>query len=97
MAVRQAKRRAERGGRAVAQRNWFEPAVVKAGIDNFPWHCLRHTFASRLVMAGVDLRAVRELTGHRTIQMTCRYAHLAPQHMLAAVKRLARFARVAVQ
>jgi site-specific recombinase XerD len=46
--------------------------VVKAGVDDFPWHCLRHTFASRLVMAGVDLRTVQELLGHRTIQMTCR-------------------------
>ncbi|MGH9473382.1 MAG: tyrosine-type recombinase/integrase [Terriglobales bacterium] len=75
-------------------RNWFEPAVAKAGIAGFPWHCLRHTFASRLVMAGVDLRTVRELLGHRTIQMTVRYAHLAPQHTLEAVERLGRFAAV---
>ena len=39
-------------------------------------------------MAGVDLRTVQELMGHKTIQMTVRYAHLAPQHRLAAVQRL---------
>jgi hypothetical protein len=48
----------------------------------------RHTFASRLVMAGVDIRTVAELMGHKTIQMTMRYAHLAPKHQLAAVQRL---------
>lgn len=69
-------------------REWFEPAIKKAGIQKFTWHCLRHTFASRLVMAGVDLRTVQELMGHKTIQMTCRYAHLAPKHRLAAVQRL---------
>ena len=39
-------------------------------------------------MAGVDIRTVQELMGHKTIQMTCRYAHLGPQHRLAAVQRL---------
>jgi hypothetical protein len=40
-------------------------------------------------MAGVDLRTVAELMGHKTIQMTMRYAHLAPAHKMAAVERLA--------
>ncbi|MGH9393069.1 MAG: tyrosine-type recombinase/integrase, partial [Terriglobales bacterium] len=74
--------------------HWFEAAIRKAGIAEFPWHCLRHTFASRLAMAGVDLRTVQELLGHRTIQMTVRYAHLAPQHTLEAVERLGRFGGV---
>jgi site-specific recombinase XerD len=69
-------------------RHWFEPAVATAKLDDFTWHCLRHTFASRLVMAGVDLRTVRQLMGHKTLQMTVRYAHLAPEHQLAAVERL---------
>jgi site-specific recombinase XerD len=69
-------------------REWFERAVKLANITNFRWHDLRHTFASRLVMAGVDLRTVQELMGHQTIQMTVRYAHLAPTHTLAAVQRL---------
>ena len=51
---------------------------------------LRHTFASRLVMAGVDLTTVKELTGHKTITMTQRYAHLSPAHKLDAAERLTR-------
>ena len=54
----------------------------------FSWHCLRHTFASRLVVAGVDIRTVQELLGRKTIAMTVRYSHLAPKHTLAAVERL---------
>jgi site-specific recombinase XerD len=76
------------GQRLVSPREWFDPAVKAAGLNAFTWHCLRHTFASRLVMAGVDLRTVQELMGHKTIQMTVRYAHLAPKHQLAAVQRL---------
>ena len=67
---------------------WFDPAVKAAGLEKFTWHCLRHTFASRLVMAGVDIRTVQELLGHKTIAMTVRYSHLAPEHNLAAVERL---------
>ena len=66
----------------------FVPAVKEAGIRNFHWHDLRHTFASRLVMAGVDLRTVQELLGHKTIAMTVRYSHLSPEHQLEAVQRL---------
>jgi integrase len=68
---------------------WFEDCVTAAGIVNFRWHDLRHTFASRLVMAGVDLRTVQELMGHKTITMTVRYAHLAKGHLQDAVERLA--------
>ena len=66
----------------------FLPAVERAKITDFRWHDLRHSFASRLVMAGVDLPTVQELMGHKTIQMTQRYAHLSPAHRLAAVQRL---------
>ncbi len=69
-------------------RDWFEPALLKAKIADYTWHCNRHTFASRLVMAGVDIRTVAQLLGHSTIQMTMRYAHLAPEHSQAAVERL---------
>ncbi|HTM88400.1 MAG TPA: site-specific integrase, partial [Terriglobales bacterium] len=67
---------------------WFGSAVEKAGITPITWHGLRHTFASRLVMAGVDIRTVQELMGHKSILMTMRYAHLAPDHQRAAVEKL---------
>lgn len=51
-------------------------------------HVLRHTFASHLVMRGVSLPAVQALMGHSTIQMTMKYAHLAPDHLRAAVDAL---------
>jgi integrase len=79
------------GERLLGPRHWFEDAVKKAGIKDFTWHDCRHTFASRLVMAGVDLRTVADLMGHSNIQMTMRYAHLVPEHTLAAVERLVLF------
>jgi site-specific recombinase XerD len=76
------------GTRLTGPRHWFEPASKNAKLRNFSWHCLRHTFASRLVIAGVDLRTVQELMGHKSIQMTVRYSHLSPKHTLTAVEML---------
>ena len=76
------------GQKLCGYKHWFEPAVREAGVTSFTWYGLRHTFASRLVMAGVDIRTVADLMGHQSIQMTMRYAHLAPAHRLAAVERL---------
>src|SRR5439155_8779043 len=68
----------------------FTPALKRARLAGFRWHDLRHTFASRLVMAGVDIRTVQELMGHKTLAMTLRYTHLSPAHRLDAVQRLTR-------
>ncbi|HWG36181.1 MAG TPA: site-specific integrase [Terriglobales bacterium] len=88
-----------RKGRGVGQarrdpRSWFEAAVERAGLKGVCWHTLRHTFASRAVMAGVDIRTVAELLGHRTLAMAMRYSHLAPQHQLAASERVVAFAAI---
>ena len=69
-------------------RGWFLSALEDAGVKDYTWHCNRHTFASRLVMAGVDIRTVGELLGHKSLSMTMRYSHLAPAHNAAAVDRL---------
>jgi integrase len=76
------------GPRNKDPRRTFEAAVKQSGIPNFRYHDIRHTFASRLVMAGVDLRTVQELMGHKTVAMTIRYSHLAPSHQKEAVERL---------
>jgi site-specific recombinase XerD len=82
----------------ISPRAWFELVMQEAvkknpSLQDVTWHIFRHTYISRLVMAGVDLRTVQELAGHKDIKMTVRYAHLAPAHKLAAVDRLAEYRR----
>ena len=66
----------------------FRRLVDKLEIADIRFHDLRHTFASHLVMNGVDLKTVQELLGHATLTMTLRYSHLAPAHQARAVKIL---------
>jgi len=56
-------------------RSAFEDALKRAKIEKFRFHDLRHTFATRLVQAGVNLYVVKELLGHKSLTMTMRYAH----------------------
>ncbi len=79
----------QKGGRYHSVRTAFETALRRADIKDFTFHDLRRTFASRLVMAGVDLTTVKELLGHKDIKMTLRYAHLSQDHKRQAVNRLA--------
>jgi site-specific recombinase XerD len=62
----------------------FQTAVRRAMLNDVSFHTIRHTFASRLVMRGVDLKTVQELMGHKHITMTLKYAHLVPGHKRAA-------------
>ena len=63
-------------------------ALRRSGIDKCRFHDLRHSFASRLVMARVDISTVQGLMGHKDINMTKRYSHPTPQHKKQAVERL---------
>ncbi len=69
---------------SVLRKAW-ETALRASGLEGVVWHTLRHTFASRLVMAGVPLTTVQYLLGHATLDMVLRYAHLAPGHLEDAV------------
>ena len=78
----------EDGKRFMDVRRSFRSALKRAGIKDFHFHDLRHTFASHLIMKGADITTVKELLGHNTLTMTMRYAHLAPSHKVKAVALL---------
>lgn len=69
-------------------RDWWCKVLEAAKINDFHWHDLRHTFASRLVMRGADIYTVCRLMRHKNIQVTMRYAHLADQRLAEAVSLL---------
>lgn len=78
-----------RHGKAInTPRKWFEASAEEAGITDLTWHSLRHTFCSRLAMAGVDIRTIAQLAGHKTLAMAMRYSHLSPSHNLSAIEKL---------
>jgi hypothetical protein len=66
--------------KAISNRVWRE-ALDKAGITDFRWHDLRHTWASWLVQNGTPLAALKEMGGWESVEMVQRYAHLAPEHL----------------
>jgi integrase len=68
--------------RQVSTRAWYK-ALKRAGIEDFRWHDLRHTWASWHVQSGTPLFALQELAGWETEKMVRRYAHLAAEHLMA--------------
>lgn len=78
------------GSQVRQQGTWtaFKLACQRAKLDSATLHTLRHTFASHLVMAGVDLATVSKLLGHKNISTTMIYSHLSPDHLSQAVEKL---------
>jgi integrase len=78
----------KKGGNPYNFSSPFMRARKKAGIKDFRFHDLRHTAASYLVMKGVDLNTVREILGHKTLEMPLKYSHLSPAHKAREVSVL---------
>jgi len=76
------------GGHIVDVRTGFQNACKRAGLTDLHFHDLRHTFASQFVMAGGDLYILKEILGHKSINMTQRYAHLSPTYKVKAIDRM---------
>jgi len=72
----------------ITLRRRFPEALRAAGVSDFRFHDLRHTFASHYIMQTGDLPALQKLLGHSTPAMTQRYAHLAESHLRAGIERL---------
>ncbi|QDE81860.1 hypothetical protein BHS07_10045 [Myxococcus xanthus] len=72
----------------------LQRALRAAGISReqgrIGWHDLRHTYGSHLAMRGIPMKVIQELMGHATIEMTMRYAHLAPEARESTVQQLDR-------
>jgi site-specific recombinase XerD len=66
----------------------FLRACRAAGVEDFAWHDLRHSFASHLRMVGADTHDLMVLLGHSDMRMTARYMHLTAEHLRAAAAKL---------
>jgi len=66
----------------------FKSALRRAGIEDFRFYDLRHSFASHMIMRGATIKEVQEILGHKNISMTMRYAHLSQEHKKKAVNLL---------
>jgi integrase len=76
------------GGKLTDLKKKFQLAREKAKLENFRFHDLRHTFATRMANAGVDIFTLAELLGHSDIRITKRYAHGTEENKRPAVKKL---------
>jgi integrase len=75
--------------RSVNTKAW-KAALRRAGITDFRWHDLRHTWASWHAQAGTPPNVLQELGGWESVEMVRRYAHLAPDHLAKFAERLSR-------
>lgn len=75
-------------------RNVLSKALKQAGIEDFRWHDLRHTWASWLVQNGTPLYVVQEMGAWESAEMVRRYAHLAPAHLVKHAKVVANLLNV---
>ncbi|MBR1775968.1 site-specific integrase [bacterium] len=66
----------------------FHAVLKKAGIENFRFHDLRHTAATRMLEKGADIRTVQEILGHSSVLVTQRYTHSTPQYKKSAIELL---------
>lgn len=74
-------------------RYWFATALADAKIARYRWHDNRHTFCSRLAMRGENMKVIQQLAGHKTIQMSARYAHLSEKNLRTAIEGLCGYRR----
>jgi integrase len=72
------------------KKSWHK-VLNAAKIEGFCFHDLRHTFATRMVIAGVDFLTLMEILGHKDIKTTMRYAHVVPGRKMEAIKKLATY------
>jgi site-specific recombinase XerD len=81
-------------GTKIGKRNLiraFAQALEKAEINDFTFHCLRHTFATRLAQNGVDIYKIAKLLNHKDLKNTQRYSHHCPESLMVGVQILEKF------